>query len=379
MTQAMINPEMLSWARERAGFAVPEFARKMGKTPEWLQEWESGSRPLTFHQATQYAEKAYIPLGYLFLRQPPEETLPIPDLRTIENGEIRRPSAELLDVVKQMQERQEWYKEYLSENGGEECEVVGRGKGSDSVDAIVTDMRQCMGIPPHPTRGTWEDYYRGLVKQVESLGILVMRLPHLGSHHRRFKVEEFRGFAMVDKVAPLIFVNHADAPGARLFTLIHELCHVWLGESGVSDGDANTQNRIEVLCNAVAAEFLVPEGEFKQNWNQEAEYWQENLRPLEAHFHVSTWALARRAMTLGFITKSEYLQYIASEKKAHEDREREGGGGGYYKNQKAWLSDRFSFAVSSQALNGQIMLREAGHLLGMNPANLMKFAKEIGV
>jgi Zn-dependent peptidase ImmA (M78 family) len=184
---------------------------------------------------------------------------------------------------------------------------------------------------------------------------------------------------MVDKSAPLIFVNHADAPGARLFTLIHELCHVWLGESGVSDGDANTHNRIEVLCNAVAAEFLVPAAEFMPLWNREVENWQYNLKPLEAHFHVSTWALARRAMTLGLITKSDYLHYIAAERKAHEDRERDGKGGGFYKNQKSWLSDRFSFAVSSQALNGQIMLREAGHLLGMNPVTLIKFAKEIGV
>jgi Zn-dependent peptidase ImmA (M78 family) len=379
MTLALINPIMLSWARERAGFAVPDFARKMGKTSDTLLAWEAGSRPLTFNQAMQFADKAYVPFGYLFLTQPPADEFPIPDLRTVDSGGVRQPSAELLDLVKQMQERQEWYKEYLAEQGESGSQVVGRKTTQDSVANIVEYMRQQLGVSAHPQRNDWEDYYRDLVKRIEELGIMVMRLPYLGSYHRRFRVEEFRGFAMADAIAPLLFVNHADAPGARLFTLIHEFCHILLGQSGVSDGDANTQNKIEVLCNAVAAEFLVPEVEFRQKWDTSFEDWRDNLCPLEAHFHVSTWALARRALTLGFISQVDYSNYILAQRKAHDDRERTGGSGGYYKNQKSWLSDRFSRAVTSQALNGQMMLRDAGHLLNMSAANVVKFAKEVGI
>jgi Zn-dependent peptidase ImmA (M78 family) len=194
------------------------------------------------------------------------------------------------------------------------------------------------------------------------------------------QVSEFRGFAITDEFAPMVFVNQADAPGARLFTLIHELCHIWIGQSGISDGDAQNQRQEEVLCNAVAAEFLVPEAEFTRLWRTEVASWKENLAVLEAHFHVSKWVLARRALTCGYITHREYVQFITDEKEAHKNREASGSGGPtYYRTKKAQISQRFSEAVVSQALNGQMMLREVAQLLGMKPAHIAKFAEELKV
>ena len=124
----------------------------------------------------------------------------------------------------------------------------------------------------------------------------------------------------------MIFVNHADAPGARLFTLIHELSHIWIGLSGISDGDPQTDREEEILCNAVAAEFLVPEPEFRNYWKQDVNDWKDNLPVLESHFHVSKWSLARRALTCGFIEQNEYRQFIFDEKEAFNNRERESSG-----------------------------------------------------
>ena len=379
MTTANINTDMLTWARERSGISVPDFARRCGISEERLREWESGERKLTFNQAMRFAEKAHVPFGYLFLAKPPEEVLPIPDLRTLEGQGVQRPSAELLDLVKLMMQRQEWYREYLQQHFAQANPYVGRASYSDSVESIVEDIRACLGVEPHPTRGKWDDYYRDLVQRIESLGILVMRQGNLGHHSRPLNVDEFRGFAIVDEYAPIIFVNHSDALGARLFTLIHELCHIWIGQSGISDGNTNTHRQEEVLCNAVAAEFLVPAQEFRALWQQDSESWEDNLPPLEAHFHVSTWALARRALTLNFISEQEYGRYIFEQKMRHEQR-KGSGGPTYYQTKKAQISRQFSQAVVGEALSGQLLLREAGELLGgIKPGKIETFARELGV
>ena len=379
MTTANINTDMLTWARERSGISVPDFARRCGISEERLREWESGERKLTFNQAMRFAEKAHVPFGYLFLAKPPEEVLPIPDLRTLEGQGVQRPSAELLDLVKLMMQRQEWYREYLQQHFAEANPYVGRASYSDSVESIVEDIRACLGVEPHPTRGKWDDYYRDLVQRIESLGILVMRQGNLGHHSRPLNVDEFRGFAIVDEYAPIIFVNHSDALGARLFTLIHELCHIWIGQSGISDGNTNTHRQEEVLCNAVAAEFLVPAQEFRALWQHDSESWEDNLPPLEAHFHVSTWALARRALTLNFISQQEYGRYIFEQKMRHEQR-KGSGGPTYYQTKKAQISRQFSQAVVGEALSGQLLLREAGELLGgIKPGKIETFDRELGV
>lgn len=380
MTKANINPAMLSWARERSGIAMDLFARKCGTSEERLQQWEDGAHDITFNQAMTFADKAHVPFGYLYLATPPVETLPIPDLRTLQGKGVQRPSAELLDLLKIMLQRQEWYREYLQQQFMGPAKLSGRFSSQDSVMTIVLDMRLKLGVNAHPTRGSWEDYYRELVQRIESAGVLVMRSSSLGHHSRPFNVEEFRGFAITDDYAPIIFVNHADAPGARLFTLIHELCHIWIGQSGVSDGGTATHLKEEILCNAVAAEFLVPAEEFLTHWQAGYESWQDNLPHLEQHFHVSRWALARRALTLRLIDQQEYELFVHMQQKAFAQRDKGTGSPGYYRTKNAQISTSFSRAVVSQALSGQLLLRDAGDLLdGMKPASIARFAKELGL
>ncbi len=379
MSNAKINKAMLTWARERSGYALPEFARKLNVTEQKVSDWEAGEREITFVQAMAFADKAHVPFGFLFLSQPPVENLPIPDLRTVDSAELKRPSAELIDLLKNMLECQDWYRDYARNQLLQPIDVVGSFRLEQGVSAVVADMRKKLNIPPHPKRGNWTDYYRDLVQRIEALGILVMRQSSLGHHSRPFSVEEFRGFAMCDEFAPIIFVNHADAPGARLFTLIHELCHVWIGQTGISDGDANNHRAEERFCNAVAAELLVPTDEFQALWRSDFDNWQQNLPDLEAHFHVSPWALARKALTLGLISQGEYGAFIKAQIDAFKQREASGSGPGYFKTKKAQISQLFSKAVVSEALNGKLLLRDAGWMLGMKPASITKFAQELGL
>jgi Zn-dependent peptidase ImmA (M78 family) len=379
MSKANINKEILVWARERSGVTFPEFAEKCGVSEKRLLAWESGTETMTFNQAMRYAEKAYVPFGYLFLATPPVDELPIPDLRTVGGQGPKRPSSELLDLVKLMLQRQEWYREYLKQHFAEPNQVVGQFSIKDDVSTIVLDMREKLEVGDHPERGSWEDYYRLLTNRIEAVGVLVMRQGNLGHYSRPLHVEEFRGFAISDEYAPVIFVNHADAQGARLFTLIHELCHIWIGSSGVSDGNSYTHRKEESLCNSVAAEFLVPADEFRKLWHLEFEDWRENLTPLEVHFHVSTCVLARRALTLKFISQEDYARYISDQQDAYKKR-KASGGPTYYQAKKAQISQLFSKAVVTEALSGQLLLREASQLLdGIKPNKIAYFAKELGI
>lgn len=379
MATANINEEMLSWARERAGLAASDLAKKCGVSEKRLLAWEAGLESMTFNQAMRYAEKVHVPFGYLFLATPPIDELPIPDLRTVDGQGVGRPSAELLDLIKIMLQRQEWYREYLKQHFAEANHIVGKFSINDGLSAIVGDMRTKLCVADHPDRGSWEDYYRLLVSRIESLGVLVMRQGYLGHYSRPLRADEFRGFAVIDEYAPIIFVNHADTQGARLFTLIHELCHIWIGQSGISDGDSQTHRREEILCNAVAAEFLVPADEFIKMWRHDVDDWKENLPPLAAHFHVSTWVLARRALTLNFVKQDEYRRYIAAQKEVFKARDGSSGPT-YYQLKKAQISQLFSKAVVTEALSGQLLLREASQMLdGIKPSKILHFAKELGV
>lgn len=375
---ANINPGILNWARERSQLSLAVLADKLNITEDKLEAWESGDKPPTFKQAQNFASKTHIPFGFLFLRTPPDEELPLPDLRTVGGEQPLRPSAELIDIVQIILQRQQWYLEYLQEQGFDDAPRIKRFNTRTPAVTVVNDMRQTLGIPAHPERGSWEEYFRLLIHKIEDAGILVMRQGDMGHFTRPLSVAEFRGFAIYDPIAPVIFINQADAPSARLFTLIHELAHIWIGQSGISDAKPTTQRQEEILCNAIAAEFLVPENEFEQHW-RELEDWRENAAALEVHFHVSKWVIARRAQSLGKITIQQYQQYVDDLREQYRRRERTTGGPTYYTTKKGHLSERFSRALVSETLSGQMLLREAGRLLGMKPHNITKFARELGI
>lgn len=376
---AQINPANLRWARERAQLSEALLAKKLGVDEDKLVAWELGEKKVTFKQAQDFAKQTLIPFGYLFLNIEPVETLPIPDLRTIENEPNPLPSAELIKIVHTIIERQDWYKEYLRHDQGlEHNPYLGRFTVTQSASEIVADMRNVLRIPAHPERGDWEDYYRDLIKRIEDVGVLVMRQADLGHYTKPLSVKEFRGFALYDPLAPIIFINQADAPSARLFTLIHELAHIWIGQSGVSDAKPNASRAEEVLCNAVAAELLVPAEEFLGLWQPHPD-WQANLPILEAHFRVSKWVIARRALTLRKITQQQYQHYIDQVQREHRERERSDGGPTYYRTRKGQLSERFAKALVSEALSGRVLLRDAGKLLAMAPNKISTFATELGI
>ncbi|MDG6774156.1 XRE family transcriptional regulator [Thiomicrorhabdus sp. ZW0627] len=372
--QALINHEILPWARDRAGLGLSVLAKKLNVSEERLASWEDGEARPTFKQAQKLSEKLYIPFGYLFLATPPEEEVPIPDLRTLDSSQPRSISLELRDTIQTCLTRVQWYKEYLNEQGVDENPYVGRAQGIKDARSIVKDMKTSLGLPIRPLRGNAENYLRDLTRAIENIGILVMSNGVVGNNtHRPLSVEEFRGFAISDAQAPLIFINGKDGSQPKLFTLIHELAHIWIGSTGISNGTLKAHVKSEQLCNQVAGEFLVPEQEFFEQWDSNVNFI-ENTAKLASYFKVSHWVVARRALTFALISQQDYERYIQDLKDEYAKRE---GRGDFWKTQRSRLSVRFAQAVTSEALSGRMLLRDASNLLDISPNQIKRVYKEV--
>jgi Zn-dependent peptidase ImmA (M78 family)/DNA-binding XRE family transcriptional regulator len=377
-TQALINPTLLRWARERAGLDLERAAEGANVKPAQLAAWEAGESRPTFRQAQNLAHTFHAPFGYLFLQEPPTELLPLPDLRTVGNAPVPKPSIDLLDTVRIALQRQEWYLEYQKDHGLAPLPFVGRFGLNSPTTEVAADIRSVLNISLEQGQRTWEVYFKELVEAAERVGILVMRSGIVGNNtHRKLEVSEFRGFAVSDTRAPVVFINSADAPAARLFTLMHELSHIWVGCSAVSNVAPGNSRREEIFCNAVAGEFLVPREIFLAHWNSTQTELRVRIAELARRFHVSGLVIMRRAFDLGLVDHGTYNSHYLATLAAF--RNQDAGGGNFYRNAGAKNSLRFAQAVASEALSGRLLLREAGRLLGVQPNKIREFAEQIGV
>ncbi|MFZ2124615.1 MAG: XRE family transcriptional regulator [Rhodoferax sp.] len=374
--KAHINPKILRWMRERGGLDVGDAARVAGISLDQLALWETGESQPTFLQAQKLAQALHAPFGYLFLTEPPVENLPLPDLRTVGSAPVPRPSVDLLDTIRLSLQRQAWYLDHLHDQDAEPLTFVARFATDAAVRAVAADMRAVLGIDVENGQRTWEVYFRQLVEAAEAAGILVMRSGIVGNNtHRPLDVAEFRGFAVSHPLAPFVFINSADAPSARLFTLIHELAHIWVGSSGISNASPGNTRREEIFCNAVAGEFLAPHDVFTPLWSASTAGLPERVAELAQRFHVSRLVIMRRAFDLDLVDHATYLQHYQAELAAF--RNKPGGGGNFYRNANAKNSKRFARAVLAEALSGRLLLRDAGRLLGVQPGKLKVLAGEL--
>jgi Zn-dependent peptidase ImmA (M78 family) len=230
---------------------------------------------------------------------------------------------------------------------------------------------------------TWTDALRRLIGKAEDAGVLVMASGVVGSNsHRKLAVDEFRGFALADELAPLVFINGADSKAAQMFTLAHELAHLWLGESGISDPEAGrlAEPGIERWCNAVAAEFLMPLAMLRQEYQGGASITDE-IQHLARSFKVSTLVALRRLFDAGFIDEATLWQNYREELARIRTLDRGGrGGGDFYRTLGARTGKRFARAVLSSTLEGQTLFQDAFRMLGVRKtATFYEAARELGV
>ena len=267
ITRVEVRREILQWARGRAGLTTDDLRPKF----PMIEKWENGEGKPTLRQLENLARKTLTPLGYFFLPKPPEDRLPIPLFRTIDDSTARGPSPNLIETVQIMQRRQTWMREYLIEQGQPELTFVGSAQPGDSSERVSESIRRILGITvgwaeKYPT---WTDALHALFEAVEHAGILMVANGVVGNNtHRKLNPREFRGFVLTDTYAPLVFINGSDGKAAQMFTVAHEIAHVWFARSAAFDlRDLQpARDAVEQACNKVAAEFLIPESESRCIW-----------------------------------------------------------------------------------------------------------------
>lgn len=381
MNRIPVRPDLLTWARERAGLGVLALE---GRFPK-LAEWECGALQPTLRQVEDFARVVHVPIGYLFLPVPPHEAMPIPDLRTLADRHLARPSPNLLDTLYLCQQRQDWFRDYARLHGLPRLEFIGSAQRGDAPARVADTMRRTLGlsVAERARLPSWTEALRQLIERAEDAGMLVMASSIVGSNsHRKLDVEEFRGFALADEVAPLVFVNAADSKAAQMFTLAHELAHLWLGESGISDIEAGRvpQQQVERWCNAVAAELLVPMDAVQAELRVGAPLYEE-IQRLARVFKVSSLVALRRLFDAGRIDEATLWDAYRAEVARLRALDRGvTGGGDFYRTLGARTGKRFARAVLASALEGQTLFQDAFRMLGVRKtATFYEAARELGV
>ena len=360
-----VKPELLRWACERSGAGDAAFAERFPH----LDAWTRGEAKPTLKQLESFAKATRTPVGYLFLAEPPEEHIPIPDFRTMAAEHFNRPSPDLLETIYICQQRQEWYRDFARSVGESPLPFVGSVRFNDNVEKTAASIRSTLGfdLDARSKMPTWTDALRRFIAQADEAGIMVMCSGVvLNNNRRRLDPTEFRGFAMADELAPLIFINGADTKAAQMFTLAHELAHVWLGQSAVSDAQAVevSGHEVERWCNQVAAELLVPLDAFRGEYQPSVEL-RDELGRLARRFKVSTLVILRRINDVGGLTREQLWQEYEKELKRLREIPR-GSGGDFYLTQAARVSKRFARALVISTLEGQTLHRDAFRMLGFS-------------
>lgn len=255
------NPEVFRWARESAGLDLGEAAKALHIKPDSLEAVEAGaepSRPLLLRMTQVYRRS----LLTFYLPAPPKKGNRGHDFRTVIPGQYVEAEVEIDVLIRDLLARQSMVRSVLeADEEVQPVPFVGSASMDQGVETVALSIQQALGFKREQFRGyaTPEQAFSFLRSLGERVGVFVLLIGNLGSHHTAIPVGAFRGFAIADPLAPFVVINDQDAKTAWSFTLLHELAHLWLGETGVSGGVP--EHRVEQFCNSVAAEVLVPSAE----------------------------------------------------------------------------------------------------------------------
>jgi Zn-dependent peptidase ImmA (M78 family) len=369
METLTLSPDVLTWAAEQVGKSYAALVEGIARRERDRQMLLEGK--LTNAQAEKLAKLTGVPYGLLFLAEPPVLTRPdIPDLRqTVDPLPLSR---DFQEVYEDALLKQDWYAQHLLEEGADVLPFVGSFSANPNAEKLGADISQALNLSPslRKTAATADAYFGILAERAEEAGVLVMKSGIVKSNTKRpLSVKEFRGFALVHDVAPLVFINGRDYEVASVFTLIHELAHIWIGQSGVSDlADTTPQHRnIERLCNQVAADVLVPKKEFLERWGPTTD-----IGSLANTFRVSRLVVARRALDLGLIGQDRYEEVAAQ---ARKEGRSSTGGGDAHKTIPVRNSKKFTKTLVKSAMAGETLIRDAASLLHVKAGTIARIGR----
>lgn len=390
-----VNPALLRWARDTAGLSLHDAALKAKITPphqrkgeepvtpaERLASWEEGRAVPSLPQLKALAKAYYRPLVTFFLPAPPAQTDQLADYRTV--PDVPSESAEFAALKRRIFQLHHELCAIARDEQAEDLAFVGSCTMQKGELATVDAIRQTLGTESVGKRRlSAQEFFQNLRDKAHEAGIYVVLMGDLGSHHSKIAPEEFRGIAIAHKQVPLVVINNNDAEAARPFTLVHELAHIFLGSSGISNQNAFALQRehqaIEQFCNAVAAEFLVPRHLLQHAWDTQPRDPEDAIKYLARRFCVSNEVIARRLFDLGLVQNDDYGRLIAlyrSRWQRKKEKLKLTGGGPSPK-----VMDRYNFGTKTletlerAADSGLITLLEAARTLNISVG---RFERVIG-
>lgn len=388
-TKAYITPSVLKWARESARMTEEIAASKVSVSVDKLADWENGEKQPTIRQAQILAKAYKRPFSILFLPEIPRDFQPLQDFR--KNGSEPLSTSSIF-IIREIQQKQAWISETNEENGEEKLPFVGRFSLNDNPKVIANDILQTLGIRV----GNYESKnpIKEWITKAESKGIFISRTSFI---HSRLKLdsEELQGFAIADPYAPFVFINSDDWNAPQLFTLVHELAHIWIAKTGISNSieldikKNSDYNKVELFCNEIAANILLPETIITR---LEMTVFKDSRSVFNAAraIGVSSFSFLVRALNLNIISLpvynrlkaeadvdfKEYLKKEA-EKKAKQKANENSGGPNYFLLQLNRNSRLFTQTVLDSFRGGFIEATLASNLLNVQTNKFPKLEAQL--
>lgn len=402
-----INPAILVWARDSAGLSLEEAADRVGLTSsdrqtavDKLKELESGEKFPTRAQLTKIASVYRRPLLTFYMTRPPVRGERGEDFRTLPGPVSSRDNAALDALLRDIRARQEMVRSLLEDDEDTApLAFVGSMRMNDGVRAVVDSIAAILGFSREdqirPGRnGGADELFRDLRVRAERAGIFVLLVGDLGSHHSVISESVFRGFVIADPIAPFVVINDQDAKAARSFTLLHELAHLWLGQSGVSGSPETVEpqtsiGKIEQFCNDVAGEFLLPSEGFRERPDELDEDTKEAAHRVVsrlAHaWSVSEPMIAYKLQRLGWIAPRIYREltadyatrWAALRQRTRENNRESEGGPNYYTVKKFKLGDALIDVVRRTVRDNMLSHTKAAKVLGVKTSSVEPLIRTI--
>ena len=381
------NPEILKWARKTAKISLEKSASTISKTCkiERIKEWESPECKdfPTIKQVEKLARLYRRPIDVFFLQFVPKDFPSLKDFRRNKDDGL---NTSLIFMMREIQEKQEWISNFLIKKKEKKLEFTGKFNIKSSSDAVANDIRKTLGIGTIPTGQKPLKYW---IEKAESKKIFISLS---SNYHTRLKLDSdlFKGFVIADKYAPFIFLNSDDWDHGQIFTLLHELAHIWIEVSGISnETEINTGNTsgihpVEKFCNEVAVKALLPEDELNAMLPKQNILTFKNISRLSRKFGVSNTALINRALNIRLIDNEKYNSLRKEADSDWKDfllkesqKKKSSGGPNYYIMQLRRSSKAFANIVMDFYKSGNVNGTDASRLLKVKETNFQKFEKYI--
>lgn len=387
--RAYITPNVLKWARESARMTEETAAAKVSVTADKLKEWEAGKSQPTIRQAQTLAKAYKRPFSLFFLPDIPRDFQPLQDFRK-KGSKVLTTSS--IFIIREIQQKQAWISDVYSENQEDKLGFVGRFSIKDNPQIVAKDILRTLKI--NPASYEKDNPIKKWIDAAETNGIFVSRTSFI---HSRLKLdsEELQGFAIADPLAPFVFINSDDWSAPQLFTLVHELAHIWIAKTGISNEiEPEIQRKdkfhpVELFCNEVAANALMPK-ETILSFDSAAFQNSKNVFRIAKQLGVSSFALLVRALNLDIISTStyqklkkrsdiDYIEYLKreEEKKARQKEKEKPGGPDYFLLQLNRNSRLFTQTVLDAFRGGFIEPTLASNLLNVQVNKFQKLESQL--